>query len=175
VPDDAPDGESYQPPSSFIDRCRMCLSACSNMAAEGQKNDMTFWSCVILCEIIVLFMFVVAVMLTVLSGVRAFTGVGCSSIFLLSDSVICTGILRVVKGWLASFWEDAATSIYSVCESNALTTCQLINEKLMTSTVCTTIGSIGAAILSFQMIVGTAQLHEQRRWLAIVEGYGKEM
>lgn len=175
APNDAADGETYQPPSGFVDRCQMCLSACSTMVAEGQEDRMTFWSCVILCEIIVLFMFVVAVMLTVVSGVRAFMGVGCSSIFLLSDPVICTGILQVVKGWLAHFWEDAATSIYSVCESNALLTCQLIHDKLIVCIVCTTIGSIGAAMLSFQMIVGTAQLHEQQRWLAIVESYGKEM
>lgn len=165
--------EEVPSPVCFVDKCRLCCSACSTCMSACHDNFMCFWSCIILCEVVVLLVFIIAIILTLISGIKAFLGAGCSSIYFLADPSVCTGILAMVKGWLGTFWGEAASAIDSVCDSESLLTCMLIEDKLMKSVIWTTMGSLVAALLSFQMIVNTAQLHEQARWVRLVESYTK--
>jgi len=171
---DDPEGEGYQPPSGFMGSCQMCCSACSTCMSSCHDNMLCFWSCIILCEAVVLMLFMVAVALTLFSGVKAFMGSGCSEIYFLSDNTVCDGILDVVKGWLAHFWDGAETRLEHACDSESLLTCKLIQDKLLKSVLYTTVGSVAAAVLSFQMIVNTAQMHEQARWIRLAESFSKE-
>jgi len=54
-------------------------------------------------EIIVLVIFVIAIVLCIVSGVRAFISMGCSLIYILGDPVVCTGMLNQVRLFLLSF------------------------------------------------------------------------
>lgn len=135
---------------------------------------MCFWSCIIICEVVVLLLFIIAIALTLIGGIKAFLSSGCSTIYLIGDDSICTGILSVLKTFLATFWDDGANALSNVCSTESLLTCQIISETVMTSLLYTTVGGMLAAILSFQMIVNTAQLHEQSRWVRIAQGFGKD-
>jgi len=161
--------EGYEPPTGFFGKCRMCCSACTTCMRGCHDNAMCFWSCIILCEVVVLLLFIVAIVLTLVGGIKAFVGASCSSIYFLADPAVCNGVLDVLQGWLSTFWENGASQLADACNSESLLTCALIQEKLMTSILYTTAGSLLASVLSFQMIVNTAQLHEQARWVAQLE------
>jgi hypothetical protein len=160
--------DTYQPPTGFLDRCRMCCSACTTCMSSCQDSAMCFWSCIILSEVVVLLLFIIAIVLTLVSGIKAFVGSGCSAIYFLADPSICAGILGMVQGWLETFWQSAGSQLSDACYSESLLTCYLIEEKMLRSVLYTTAGSMLAAVLSFQMIVNTAQLHEQARWVRYI-------
>jgi len=169
------DNEDYVAPTGFMGKCRMCASGCSVCLKGCHDNAMCFWSCILICEVIVLVLFIVAIVLTLLSGIKAFMGAGCSSIYFLADPAICAGILDVMQGWLGTFWENGIGSISDACSQESLLTCQLIQEKRMKSVLYTTAGSMLAAVLSFQMIVDTARMHEQSRWVRRVDEIESKM
>jgi hypothetical protein len=156
-------------PRGFLDRCRLCCRACTACVSATHETQLCFWSCIIIAEVVVLILFIVAIVLTLLSGIKAFLSSGCQTIYFLSDDKVCHGILSVVKGFLLTFWDGAATQFTDVCTSESLLTCSLIQDGMMKSVAYTTVGSLVAALLSFQMIVNTAQLHEQVRWERVVE------
>jgi hypothetical protein len=156
-------------PASFRDRMRIICSSCCQCMSDCHDNVMCFWSCIIFCEVIVLLMFIVAIILSLLSGIKAFLGSGCAEIYFLADGHVCQGVLGIVHGWLSQFWQGGAGALEHICESQSLLTCHLIEEKLMQSVMYTTMGSIVAAVLTFQMIVDTAQMHEQLRWRRIYD------
>jgi hypothetical protein len=173
-PDASQPPEGYQPPSGIMEKCRMCCRSCSTCMQNCHDNLMCFWSCIIICEVIVLLLFIIAIALTLIGGIKAFLSAGCSTIYLIGDDSICTGILSVLKTFLATFWDDGPNALSNVCSTESLLTCQIISETVMTSLLYTTVGGMLAAILSFQMIVNTAQLHEQSRWVRIAQGFGKD-
>mmetsp|Transcript_95368 Transcript_95368/g.179313 ORF Transcript_95368/g.179313 Transcript_95368/m.179313 type:complete len:3377 (+) Transcript_95368:49-10179(+) len=170
---EASDDDSYEPPVTFKERVAACWRSCMTCMAACHDTALCFWSCIICMEVIVLVLFIVAIILTLLSGIKAFINAGCSQIYLLGDASICTGVLGQVQTWLVNFWSGG--SIANVCNSEYLMTCQLIVGKMKQSVMFTTVGSMMAAVLSFQMIIQSAILHEQARWRRIADGLEKDV
>jgi hypothetical protein len=166
-----PADSEYQPPTTIGGRISVVCSACCGCIKSAHDNCMCFWSCIITFEIFVLLMFIIAIVLTLVSGIKAFMGAGCSSIYFLGDNTLCQGIMGMVKGWLETFWGGAASSLGGACQSESLLTCSLIQEKLGQAMMFTTLGSLLAAVLTFQLIVNTAQLHEQARWVRYIHNH----
>mmetsp|Transcript_21481 Transcript_21481/g.49984 ORF Transcript_21481/g.49984 Transcript_21481/m.49984 type:complete len:1062 (+) Transcript_21481:66-3251(+) len=163
----AEDEEDYERPRTFGDRCRACCNCCDACLRGCHDSHLCFWSVVILMEIIVLVLFVVAIVLCLLAGIKAFISSGCAQVYLLGDDSICTGVLGSLRRWLLSFLTRDTFLITDACQAKTLLTCELIGKKMKTSAIKTTIGSLAASILSFQMIVESAILHERARWRRI--------
>jgi uncharacterized membrane protein (DUF485 family) len=127
-------------------------------------SHITFWSVILIVQVIVLILFVMSIVLCLLAGVQAFLGAGCSEIYMLNDNTVCTGILTGIQDFLISFWGTSSIDINDACESTQLLTCRLITDDLATSMVTTTMGSMLAALITFQLLIESAMMHERARF-----------
>lgn len=165
--------EWYERPSGFRDRCAICCHCCDGCLRGCADSHLCFWGFIILFQIIVLILFVVSIVLCLLAGIKAFIVAGCAEVYLLGDPKICTGTLATVKGFLLTFLQTTGIPLANTCDEKTLLTCQLIGEKLKTSSMFTVLGSLIAAVFSFQMIVESAILHERARWRRIFDEESK--
>merc|ERR1719181_283455 len=143
---------------SFLD----CLRDCSDTA-------LCFWSCILISEVVILFMFIVSILFCVIAGIKAFIAFGCAQIYVLGDDHVCTNIMMGLREWLETFWKDMPSTIENACEADTLVACQAITNGLMTSAKQTVVGSFVAAIFSFQMLFLSAKLHERARYNHVIE------
>ena len=126
-------------------------------------------------EVLVLVLFIVAIALCILSGVKAFMSAGCASVYILGDGKVCAGSLEVMKQFLKGFWMEGqvGNSFANTCDEHQLMTCAIITSRLKKSTIGITIGSILASMLTFQMIIESSIMHERVRWQRIFDAESK--
>jgi len=158
-----PEGEEYVAPSGIRDRCCACFSACGGCLRACNSYAMFFWSVIIIMEVVVLLLFIVSLVLCVLAGVQTFLAAGCGQIYILGDFSICNGALDMLGTFLSSFRSGDLES-RDACSSQELMTCQVIGSRMQTSALYTVVGSLTAAVFSFQMIIETGVLYEKARW-----------
>merc|ERR1719215_2438481 len=149
-----PEGEEYVAPSGIKARCCACFSACGGCLRACNSYAMFFWSVIIIMEVMVLLLFIVSLVLCILAGVQAFLAAGCGQIYILGDFSICTGALDMLGTFLSSFRVGDSES-RDACNSQELMVCQVIGSRMQTSAVYTVVGSMTAAVFSFQMIIET--------------------
>jgi len=166
--------EEYVPPDTLMDRCLACWSSCQACVRGCQESNLTFWSVILVMQVLVLVLFLVSILLCILAGVKAFLAAGCAQIYIVNDSKICTGVLGMIRRWLMSFLLEDPFLLHDACDAHTLLTCQLIGTKLKKSAMFTTIGSLMAAVFSFQMIIESAILHERARWRKIFDEESKK-
>merc|ERR1719446_72141 len=158
-----PEGEEYEPPVGIKARCCACFSACGGCLRACNSYALFFWSVIILMEVIVLLLFLVSLVLCILAGVQAFLAAGCGQIYILGDFSICNSALDMLQSFLSSFRVGDSES-RDACVSQELMTCEVIGSRMQTSAVYTVVGSMLAAVFSFQMIIETGVLYEKARW-----------
>lgn len=164
--------EDYEPPQTCMERMRCCCSSCLSCMRSCHDSNLCFWSFVILLEIIVFVLFIVSIVLCLLAGIKAFISMGCTTVYVLSDSTICQGVLSLIQGWLTTFFAGMG-DLTLACDAESLLTCGLIASKTAQATMYMILGSLIAAVLSFQMIIETAILHERARWRKIFDDEAK--
>jgi len=163
------DVEEYEPPQSFMERCRCCCHACCNCCRKCHDMQLCFWSFILLFQVIVLLLFVISVVFIILAGVKIFVGSSCAQIYLLGDTHVCTETLNMLATFLATFQiGQGEVPLSMACEHHNLKTCTIIEGKLLMSIILTVVGSFLASIFSFQLIFDTAMLHERARWRRMV-------
>lgn len=167
--------EQFEGPRTFRERCATCCRCCCACLTGCSDSHLCFWSVILLLQIIVLVLFVVSIVLCLLAGVQAFISSGCAEVYLLSDKSICTGVLGTLRTWLLSFLTNDSALIEEACEKKDLLTCELISSRLSSSAMYTIVGSLLAAVLSFQMIVESAVQHERARWRRIFDEASKRV
>lgn len=154
----------YQPPRTFRERCWVCCDSCMSCCRSCHDSHIVFWSVILIVQVIVLILFMVSIILCLLAGVQAFLSAGCTEIYMLTDNTVCTGILTGIQSFLSSFWGTSSIDINDACESTELLTCSLISDNLATSMYTTTIGSMFAALITFQLLIESAMMHERARF-----------
>eukprot|EP00401_Gymnodinium_catenatum_P002866 CAMPEP_0117556704 /NCGR_PEP_ID=MMETSP0784-20121206/51947_1 /TAXON_ID=39447 /ORGANISM="" /LENGTH=975 /DNA_ID=CAMNT_0005353989 /DNA_START=53 /DNA_END=2980 /DNA_ORIENTATION=+ len=164
----------YEPPQTCADRMRACCRACGACMQGCHDSNTCFWSAVLLLQVVVLILFIVSIVLCLLAGVNAFISSGCLQIYILGDVNVCQGTLGVVKEFLQTFMMTGRVSLHTACTSETLVTCHLIAAKMKTSAIFTTAGSMLAAVLTFQMILEAAVMHERARWRRLFDAASKE-
>mmetsp|Transcript_4769 Transcript_4769/g.8184 ORF Transcript_4769/g.8184 Transcript_4769/m.8184 type:complete len:916 (+) Transcript_4769:172-2919(+) len=162
-----PESQPYVQPTTFRARCYSCCCSCCACMRSCEDTALCFWSVIILAELVALILFLVAILLSVLAGGKAFVASGCSQVYILNDTVICSGMLLRLQDWLRSFVVNGHP-MEVVCSSEALTTCEIVADKMRLSLTLTLLGSFPAAILTFQMILEAGVLHERARWRQII-------
>jgi len=164
--------ESYEPPAGFMDKIKTCCGSCCHCITtwcypSGENSgEMCFWSMLLLAQVGVLLLFLVAIVLCILAGVKAFLASGCASIYLVNDPGVCTNTIKLLQGWLATFKVGDSIDIETTCEANNLLMCRELGAKMQTSAMLTSIGGLAGAVFSFQMLVDSAVLHERARMRA---------
>merc|ERR1719446_1925272 len=166
-----PEGEEYEPPVGIKARCCACFSACGGCLRACNSYALFFWSVIILMEVIVLLLFLVSLVLCILAGVQAFLAAGCGQIYILGDFSICNSALDMLGTFLSSFRVGDSEG-RDACVSQELMTCEVIGSRMQTSAVYTVVGSMLAAVFSFQMIIETGVLYEKARWRANFAAWG---
>jgi len=142
-----------------------CWDCCCQCLAVTSDNGACLWSTIILMQIIVLIIFIVSILLTILAGVKTFVTAGCSQVYIINDNKVCTETLKGIANFLATFHVGPVpTSLDFICDVENLKTCQMITDKMSTSTMYTVVGSFAATIFSFELILQTAMLHERMSW-----------
>jgi hypothetical protein len=148
-------------PKTFGDKMSTCWNACCICCGRCHDNTLCFWSCVIIMQIIVLVLFVVAIILCLLAGVKAFINMACEEIYMLNEADMCYNVLSSVKGFITTFQVDPMIPLEETCDAKKLLLCNLIGEKMVNSTMLTVIFSFLSALFQYQLIVESAVLHER--------------
>jgi hypothetical protein len=157
--------EEYVPPRTVRDRVGVCASTCGICCQKCHDSKMCFWSLMIVMQIVILIIFLISIILCIFAGVKTFIIAGCSEIYMLSDETTCLVLIEVLKSFLTTFYvSDISESLDEICDSNKLLTCDLIEQKMITSTILTTIFSFAAVILGLQLCIESACLHEKVRF-----------
>jgi len=152
-------------PQTWGDKLRVCWESCCVCCQQYHDLQLCLWSFIILMQILTLVLFVVSIALCITAGVKAFIVTGCSQIYILGDSTVCTATLGTLRQWVSSFFvADALEPLVESCRNNQLLTCSLISQKMKTSAMLTTACSFLATILSLQIVIDMAMLHEQARF-----------
>lgn len=160
IGDDAPKAQT----GTFRERCGRCCDSCLVCMRGIQDGHICFWSCILLSEVVILIMFVVAILLTILAGLKAFVAGGCAQIYVLGDDSVCTSVMTGLRGWMVTFWSDMPSNIADACNVRQLTTCQAVADEMKSSIMHTVVGSFAAAMFSIQLLFLSAQLHERAVW-----------
>merc|ERR1719401_2612630 len=108
----------------------ICCSACCACMGQCHDNALCFWSCVIILQIIVLILFIVAIVLSLLAGVKAFINMACEEIYMLNEADMCYNVLTSVKGFITTFTVDPTIPLDATCDEKKLLLCNLISEKM---------------------------------------------
>jgi len=167
--------EDYVPPETCADRCKCLCNACYTWCCKCCSGECVFWSCLLFGQLFVLIMFIVALVLTLVSGIQMFIVSGCGAIYVLGDEKVCTETMKMLQGWITTFQGGAPElEISQVCVQHSLMTCAVITNKLKTAAIYTIVGAMAASVLSFQLLIESAILHERARMRRIIDGILKE-
>jgi len=157
--------EDAEPPNTFLDKIRVCCNSCCTCIAYYHDTQCCFWGFIILMQVVVLIIFLISIVLCIIAGVKAFILSGCAQVYMLADPAVCSETVGALRNFLGSFFvKDAIEQLHEICPTNDLLTCQLIKSKMQTSVILTTTFSFLATILSLQMLIEAAVLHEQARY-----------
>jgi len=148
-------------PKSFTDKMRTCYTACCICCGKCHDSLICFWSCLIVYQVIVLVIFIVAIVLCMLNGVKVFLTSSCVQIYMLDQDDMCQNVINSVKGFISTFTVDAAIPLEETCNKKSLLMCELIASKMQTSMIYTTIFSFASAIFQYQLVIESAVLHER--------------
>jgi len=166
--------EEASRPKTFGDRMSTCYSACCIGCGKCHDSMMCFWSCMLIYQVIVLVIFIVAIVLCLLNGVKMFFTSSCAQIYMLDQEDMCTNVLNSVKGFVSTFEVDPLIPIEETCNAKSLLMCNLIGEKMATSVLYTTVFSFVSAIFQYQLVIESAILHERARMRRIVQQLQKD-
>jgi len=167
-PEPTPEEEQfYQAPQTFREKLCSCWTACGGCFSGCADSHLFFWSMILLAEVLVLVLFLISVMICVISGVQAFLTAGCAQVYILGDDTICTAAMEVLRNFLKSF--GAGNSVRDLCMKEKLVTCKMITDEALKSLVMSILGAVVASLLSLQMVVESAILHERARYRRMAE------
>lgn len=167
--------DQYVEPKNFFEKCGVCCASCCACMRSCHDKQLCLWSFLLFFYVVVLLIFIMSIVFCILAGVKIFLGTGCAQIFLLNDSKICTETVNIMSVFLPSFAvKDGIVPLSMTCDHFSLTTCDLIRNRMMTSSKLTVIGSFVATMFSFQLIFETAMLHERLRWRNLVAKYEQD-
>eukprot|EP00747_Dinoflagellata_sp_TGD_P213915 gnl/TRDRNA2_/TRDRNA2_86820_c0_seq1.p1 gnl/TRDRNA2_/TRDRNA2_86820_c0~~gnl/TRDRNA2_/TRDRNA2_86820_c0_seq1.p1 ORF type:complete len:875 (+),score=166.63 gnl/TRDRNA2_/TRDRNA2_86820_c0_seq1:2-2626(+) len=152
---------NYPEPVTIRDRLRVCWTSCTVCLNGNSDSAFCFWSLVLLLETVVLIAFIITIILVVFAEVERFMQSNCMKIYILGDQSVCTDALEKIREFADQFL--GVQPLTTTCDDFRLLLCKQIKDSMMASASLTTIGSVVATILSFQMIIESAILHERSR------------
>jgi len=157
--------QDSEPPADLMGRITVTFKQCYHCFTGCHDSDLCFWSCILLMQVLILIIFIISLVLCIMAGVKAFLLSGCAQIYMLGDPTVCHETLQTLRSWLANFNVGGEDALEVVCGNESLLTCQLISERMAQSTVLTTVFSFLAVILSMQLLIESACLHERAKWM----------
>jgi hypothetical protein len=164
--------EELVPPTSAMDKLTACLSSCCMCCTKFHDTQICFWSCVMLMQVVVLLIFIISILLTVVAGVQDLITSGCAQLYVVNDHSVCSDALANMKGFLESFHVSHPEEVFeNICSEQSLLTCELITEKLKSSSLLSVVGGFTATLLSLQMLIESASLHEMARYRRLYKAW----
>jgi hypothetical protein len=167
---DSSSQDGYEPPRTCGERLKVCCDSCMSCLRGCHDNAFCFWSFLLLMQVFCLLLFIVAILLCVLSGVKAFLIAGCSGVYIINDPTTCYNAMYYMNSFLTTFHAGLRVPIPDACSAHTLLTCSVITTEMKNATTYTVIGSILASVVTFQMIVEVAVMHERSRWKKLIHG-----
>jgi len=167
-------GNSQLRPVTMKEHCQACWICCSMCFRQIQDNDITFWSITLFLEVVVLALFIVALISCMTAGLQAFLRSGCSQVYVLSDSMVCSELFTSVQSFLGSFWADRPGSIEAICDTEMLLICGALGRQMGGPLVLLLAGGVLASLFTLLMIIESANLHEKTKWKRIYEHMTKK-
>lgn len=161
--------EEPAPDRSMAGQARTCFRSCNACLVGCHDHHIVFWSVILIMQILCLVSFLVAALVCIVQAVQAFLSNGCSKIYILGDISVCNTALGTVAKMLPGFGTSTPE-----CGENHLATCEVILSTFKNSFMTTATCAVLAAVLSYQLIVESAMLHERSRWRRAWEQAQKE-
>lgn len=144
----------------LFERLRMSCQACCHCLCGCHDWSMGFWSFLIMLQLVVTLVFIVAFILLILGGIKAFVSSQCEQMYILGDDLICGQALSSLRSFLQTFKGDWLLSeMPKRCVSQELLVCKDISHEFQTSTIFTCVFGALASVFSFMLLVESARLH----------------
>mmetsp|Transcript_40389 Transcript_40389/g.72541 ORF Transcript_40389/g.72541 Transcript_40389/m.72541 type:complete len:892 (+) Transcript_40389:103-2778(+) len=157
--DDVP----YQAPTGFTDRVKMLCGSCMACCGSVTSSHMCFWSMLLLGQVLTLLLFIISIVICLLIGIQAFFSAGCSKIYVITDTTVCTGMMNIFKTFLFTFGDTFSSSLDDMCSDKKLTLCKILSDEIAASALYTIIGALLASVFTFEMLLDSACKHEKIR------------
>jgi hypothetical protein len=165
-PQPIPESQEQVQPVDMMGRCSMLWNQCCTCLRGCHDTDLCFWSCILLMQVLILIVFVISLVLCILAGVQAMLTSGCAQIYMLAEPTVCMETLGTLRRWLSSFSiGGSGAPLEGACDSEQLLTCSLMADRMASAVVLTTVFSFLAVILSLQLLIESACLHERAKWM----------
>mmetsp|Transcript_41306 Transcript_41306/g.119519 ORF Transcript_41306/g.119519 Transcript_41306/m.119519 type:complete len:1046 (+) Transcript_41306:156-3293(+) len=156
------DEEVVEHPQTWRQCCAVAFRSCLWSSERFHDTQLCLWSALLSLQAIILVLFVAAVTLSILVGVETFAGDGCSQVYILGDSTLCTEALENLRDFLGRFSIfKSMEPLGDACGHEALLTCRVIEQRMKSSTAVTAAFSFLSAVLSVQMLIDSAIHHER--------------
>lgn len=161
--------ETLEAPKTWKDQLRVCWVSSTLCLGRFHDTSLCAWSVILLMQILVLIVFAASIVLAILAAIKAFIVTGCGEIYILQDELVCGEALQNLRRFLSTFSLDPGSPSDSLCQSKGLLTCQLMGSQMARNSAVTAILSLIATVLTMQMIIDSAILHEQARYRRMVK------
>lgn len=146
-------------------------ACCTCLCGGCHDNALCFWSSIILMQLVVLILFVISIAIALIAAVKLLLVQGCLQVYLLNRPAVCSESLVTVQGWLSTFGireldhiSDQA-GFADACVSEELLTCNRIAHAVSTGSVLTVAAAFLATLVSLQLLIESARLHERAVWM----------
>jgi len=154
---------SYEPPSGITARLRTCCTSCLACVNGCTSSHLCFWSCLLCAQVLVLLLFIISIVICLITGIQAFFAAGCSKIYVISDTSVCSGMMQIFQGFLSTFGSTFSVPLLEMCDQKKLTMCKTMSDEISASAIYTIIGALLASVFTFEMLLDSATKHEKIR------------
>jgi len=153
----------------FWQKVRLGFGACGQFMAYTHDTQLCMWSGILFAQVIFLATFVFSIIFCILGAAKTFLVLGCKKVWILGDEEVCTSALLNLRSFLSTFLvgKDSLSPIRTTCIDDRLTTCSLIQRKMLTSTILTVAFSIITCLVTLNLIIDAGIRHERARYRRI--------
>jgi hypothetical protein len=161
----SPRDDGEQPVEGRCECLKRCWRCCCNCCIGYHDTQTCMFSVVIVMQIICLVLYVLGIVFVLLAVVYFIVPALCAPLPVINGGDGCTNVMKSLKNMLSTFQvSHPDEDVYSICSVHSLHTCSLIEPMLSNAAIYCVAGSWMAVVLTFELIIQFAQMHEGARY-----------
>eukprot|EP00929_Paragymnodinium_shiwhaense_P044435 TRINITY_DN22801_c0_g1_i2.p1 TRINITY_DN22801_c0_g1~~TRINITY_DN22801_c0_g1_i2.p1 ORF type:complete len:965 (+),score=264.31 TRINITY_DN22801_c0_g1_i2:125-3019(+) len=169
------DDAEYEPPSTFRERMSACWRCCCNWCTSWNDTQTCMISTVVLMQLMILVMFLLANAVGILCALFIILGSLCSALPIVSSASDCSAIINGITTLFPAFYvSNPGEDMSGACGAYSLVTCDVMAPRLKTGALLCIAGSWLAIILTSELIIQFAAMHECVKYRRIAKVFQAE-
>lgn len=159
-------------PTTLGGRFMSLIDAVHSEIKEANNDHFSFWGMLLFFQTFLLIFYTISNIIVVLTTAYVIVGAGCDAMPLLMHHQPCNSALSALDSWLPSFLPGRPLSY---CTDNELLVCKVMSDGMVLGSKITGFFSLMAVVLTYQLLIDSAVLHERSRWSLALSRRAKEL